>query len=41
MSEEAQNYFERYSYHLAVAAEIEKSMPHYRDWSLDFMPLSI
>jgi len=33
MSEEAQRYFARYTYHLAVAAEIENSLPHYRDWA--------
>lgn len=33
MSEEAQRYFERFNHHLAVAAEIEKSLPHYRDWA--------
>jgi hypothetical protein len=31
MSEEALRYFARYTYHLAVAAEIENSLPHHRD----------
>ena len=33
MSEEARKYFERYTYNLALAAEIENLLPHAREWT--------